>query len=64
VVDAFFAAARLGDFEALIAVLDPDVVLRSDPGALPGSVVVRGAEAVAAQALMFADPVGASYSVA
>src|SRR5262252_3847449 len=34
VVDAFFAAARRGDFEALIAVLDPDVVLRSDGGAL------------------------------
>jgi hypothetical protein len=50
------SAARLGDFEALIAVLDPDVVLRSDRGALPGSAVVRGAEAVAAQALMFADP--------
>jgi RNA polymerase sigma factor (sigma-70 family) len=56
VVDAFFAAARGGDFEALIAVLDPDVLLRFDRGALPGSVVVRGAEAVAARALMFADP--------
>jgi RNA polymerase sigma-70 factor, ECF subfamily len=57
VVDAFFAAARGGDFEALVAVLDPDVVLRSDRGALPGaSVVVRGAEAVAGQALMFAGP--------
>ncbi len=56
VVDAFFAAARGGDFEALIAVLDPDVLLRSDRGALPGSAVVRGAEAVAGQALMFADP--------
>ncbi|MGE5286291.1 MAG: RNA polymerase sigma factor SigJ [Micromonosporaceae bacterium] len=57
VVDAFFAAARRGDFEALVAVLDPDVTLRSDRGALPGaSVIVRGAEAVAGQALMFADP--------
>lgn len=57
VVDAFFAAAREGDFAALIAVLDPAVVLRSDRGALPGaSGVVRGASAVAAQALMFADP--------
>jgi RNA polymerase sigma factor (sigma-70 family) len=55
VVDAFFAAARDGDFEALVAVLDPDVVLRSDRGALPGSAVI-GAEAVASQALMFADP--------
>jgi RNA polymerase sigma-70 factor (ECF subfamily) len=57
VVDAFFAAARRGDLEALIAVLDPDVVLRFDGGALPGaSAVVRGAEAVASRALMFADP--------
>jgi RNA polymerase sigma-70 factor, ECF subfamily len=57
VVDAFFAAARGGDFEALLAVLDPDVVLRSDGGALPGaSVVIRGAQAVAGQALMFAGP--------
>jgi RNA polymerase sigma factor (sigma-70 family) len=58
VVDAFFAAARRGDFEALIAVLDPDVVLRSDGGRLrpAASVVVRGAQAVASQALMFARP--------
>jgi RNA polymerase sigma-70 factor (ECF subfamily) len=57
VVDAFFAAARGGDFEALVLVLDPDVVLRSDRGALPGeSVTVRGAEAVAGRALMFAGP--------
>jgi RNA polymerase sigma-70 factor, ECF subfamily len=56
VVDAFFAAARAGDFEALVAVLDPDVVLRSDGGATrPGaSVVVHGARAVAARALTFA----------
>jgi RNA polymerase sigma-70 factor (ECF subfamily) len=56
VVDAFFAAAHRGDFQVLVAVLDPDVVLRSDRGSLPGSGVVRGADAVAAQALMFADP--------
>jgi RNA polymerase sigma-70 factor, ECF subfamily len=56
IVDAFFAAAREGDFDALVAVLDPDVVLRSDRGALPGSAVLRGAEAVAGQALMFAGP--------
>jgi len=37
VVDAFFAAARRGDFEALISVLDPDVVLPSDGGAERGS---------------------------
>jgi ketosteroid isomerase-like protein len=56
VVDAFFAAARRGDFEALVAVLDPDVVLRSDGGALrPGSsMVLRGAEEVAERALVFA----------
>jgi RNA polymerase sigma factor (sigma-70 family) len=56
VVDAFLAAARNGDFEGLLAVLDPDVVLRSDGGAArPGLVsVVRGAEAVAARALTFA----------
>ena len=58
VVDAFFAAARRGDFEALIAVLDPDVVLRSDGGALrpAATAVVRGAQAVARQAAMFARP--------
>jgi RNA polymerase sigma factor (sigma-70 family) len=56
VVAAFFAAAREGDFDALVAVLDPDVVIRSDGGVLrpDASVVVRGAEAVAAQALRFA----------
>src|SRR6478609_5752476 len=53
VVDAFFAAARGGDFDALVAVLDPDVVLRADTGV--GILkVVRGAEAVSAQALSFA----------
>jgi RNA polymerase sigma factor (sigma-70 family) len=56
VVDAFFAAARDGDFDALVAVLDPDVVLRADGGALrpAASGVRRGAETVAAQALTFA----------
>ena len=53
VVDAFFAAARDGDFEALVAVLDPDVVSRGDGG--PGaSAVARGAREVAARALTFA----------
>jgi RNA polymerase sigma-70 factor (ECF subfamily) len=56
VVDAFFAAARGGDFEALIAVLDPDMVLRFDGGRPAASAVVRGAAAVAGRALMFADP--------
>lgn len=55
VVDAFIAAAREGDFDALVAVLDPDVVLRSDGGAAAGlSQYLRGAEAVAGQALMWA----------
>jgi RNA polymerase sigma-70 factor (ECF subfamily) len=56
VVDAFFAAARGGDFEALVAVLDPDVVLRSDGGtARPiATAVVHGARAVAERAMTFA----------
>jgi RNA polymerase sigma-70 factor (ECF subfamily) len=55
VVDAFLAAARSGDFERLLAVLDPDVVLRSDGGvARPGLVsLVHGAQAVAEQAMTF-----------
>jgi len=55
VVDAFFAASRHGDFGALVAVLDPDVVLRSDGGVLrpAASVVIRGAMAVASQAFEF-----------
>jgi RNA polymerase sigma-70 factor (ECF subfamily) len=48
VVDAFFAAARDGDFDALVAVLDPDVVLRADGGAAASaSIEIRGAHAVA-----------------
>jgi RNA polymerase sigma factor (sigma-70 family) len=54
IVDAFLAAARDGDFEGLLAVLDPDVVLRADAGALPLSREVRGAQAVAAGAMEFA----------
>jgi RNA polymerase sigma-70 factor (ECF subfamily) len=55
VVDAFLAAAHDGDFEALLAVLDPDVVLRADGGLVrPGlSREVRGARAVAEGALAF-----------
>ncbi len=54
VVDAFLAAARGGDFEALVSVLDPDVVLRADRGAeRGGSIEVTGAAAVADQALTF-----------
>jgi RNA polymerase sigma-70 factor (ECF subfamily) len=49
VVDAFFAASRDGDFDALVAVLDPDVELRIDGGTLreDASLIVRGAAAVA-----------------
>jgi RNA polymerase sigma-70 factor (ECF subfamily) len=55
VVDAFFAAARNGDFDTLVAVLDPDVVARADAGVdARASVVVRGAVAVAERALTFA----------
>jgi RNA polymerase sigma-70 factor (ECF subfamily) len=54
VVDAFLAAARGGDFDALVSVLDPEVVLRADRGAaLGGSIEVRGPSAVANQALTF-----------
>ena len=54
VVEAFLAAARMGDFDALVAVLDPDVVLRVDGGRTGLSKHVRGAEAVAAQAKLWA----------
>jgi RNA polymerase sigma-70 factor (ECF subfamily) len=56
VVDAFLAAARDGNFDALIAVLDPHVVLRADLGATPAGVTrkFRGARAVAEQAMSFA----------
>jgi ketosteroid isomerase-like protein len=52
-VDAFFAAARDGDFDALLAVLDPDVVVRADRGAARAGAPaeVRGAAAVAEQVL-------------
>jgi RNA polymerase sigma-70 factor (ECF subfamily) len=54
VIDAFLAAAREGDFQALLEVLDPDVVLRVDLGPLGGTSEVRGARAVAGQALSYA----------
>jgi RNA polymerase sigma-70 factor, ECF subfamily len=59
VVDAFLAASRKGDFEGLLAILDPDIVLRSDAGASPfgPSVLVRGAREVIAQSQRFA-PLG------
>jgi Sigma-70, region 4 len=54
VVDAFVAAVRDGDFKRLVAVLDPNVVLRADGGALAGaSRLVRGAQAVIEQAERF-----------
>jgi RNA polymerase sigma-70 factor (ECF subfamily) len=58
VVEAFFMAARAGRFESLVELLDPDVVLRTDFGprrpAVPAEV--RGAEAVAGQAIRFRNP--------
>jgi RNA polymerase sigma-70 factor, ECF subfamily len=53
VVNAFLAAARDGDFDSLLEVLDPDVVLRVDLGPVGGSREVRGARAVAGQALFY-----------
>ncbi len=54
-VDAFLAAARDGDFERLLAILDPDVVVRGDAGRLGPTVEpeVRGAAAVAGQAVRY-----------
>jgi RNA polymerase sigma factor (sigma-70 family) len=54
IVDAFIAAARDGDFDRLVALLDPDVVVRADFGPARGLQEVRGAAAVARQALGYA----------
>jgi RNA polymerase sigma-70 factor (ECF subfamily) len=54
VVEAFLAASRSGDFDALVAVLDPDVVLRADGGLTGLSQHIRGAETVASQAMVWA----------
>jgi RNA polymerase sigma-70 factor, ECF subfamily len=56
VVDAFFAASREGDFDALVGVLDPEIVLRADGGeARPSAThVIRGAVEVASRAMTFA----------
>jgi RNA polymerase sigma-70 factor, ECF subfamily len=54
VVEAFLAAARDGDFDRLVGVLDPDVVLRADLGAA-GSREVRGAAAVIGQAMFYSQ---------
>jgi len=55
VVDAFFAAAREGDFEGLVAVLDPDIVLRADGGSKRPELtqIIRGAATVAAGAITY-----------
>jgi RNA polymerase sigma-70 factor (ECF subfamily) len=55
VIDAFLAAARDGDFDRLVAVLDPEIVLRQDFGPVGGRREIRGAEAVASQALSYAQ---------
>jgi RNA polymerase sigma factor (sigma-70 family) len=59
VADAFLAAAREGDFTALVAVLDPDVTLRADSGATV--VRLRGAATVAGQALMYRGTGGVQF---
>ncbi|WP_445525573.1 RNA polymerase sigma factor SigJ [Streptomyces cyslabdanicus] len=67
VLEAFLAASRGGDFEALVAVLHPDVVLRVDSGVLArgaaASKVVHGARTVAAQALTFSQYAGTARLV-
>ena len=65
VVNAFFAAAHRGDFDGLIAVLDPDVVLHSDGGtARPdASMVLRGAAEVARRTLAIAHPAAPKHPV-
>jgi RNA polymerase sigma factor (sigma-70 family) len=55
VVEAFLAATREGDFDALVAVLDPDAVLRGDAGLTDLSRRVQGAKAVAGQALYWSQ---------
>jgi RNA polymerase sigma factor (sigma-70 family) len=58
VVDAFFSAARGGDLDTLVTLLHPDVTLRADfgPGRPAASTVVHGAEAVARQSRLGANP--------
>ena len=55
VVNAFVTAARGGDLDALLAVLDPEAVLRADRGGVHhgGSRIVRGARTIAEQAIFF-----------
>ena len=64
ILDAFVAAARQGNFDELVGLLDPDVVLRADAGpGSPLSQTVRGATAVAEQALRFAELSTSAYPV-
>ena len=64
ILDAFLAAAGDGDFEGLVTLLDPDVVLHADAGATsPLTRTVRGAAAVAGQALRFAALSSSAYPV-
>ncbi|MER6444305.1 RNA polymerase subunit sigma-70 [Streptomyces venezuelae] len=63
IVDAFLAASRGGDFDALVAVLDPDVVARSDGGTLRPALLRRGAAEVASQAITFARFAEAAHAV-
>jgi RNA polymerase sigma-70 factor, ECF subfamily len=62
VVEAFLAAARHGDYAALLAVLDPDVILRADRGDLRqgGLIEIRGARTVAQQAVTFSQLAGSA----
>ncbi|MEV1019816.1 sigma-70 family RNA polymerase sigma factor [Streptomyces sp. NPDC050264] len=62
VVDAWLAATRAGDFEALLALLDPDVLLRVDAGPGTASKLVRGALEVAGQATYFGQLVQTAYA--
>ena len=65
VIDAFFAAARGGRFDALVAMLDPQVVLRSDGGSTRPEVtlVLRGADAVARRVMQSATTASTLHSV-
>ncbi len=65
VVDGFFLAARSGEFDVLVALLHPDVVLRADfgPTRPASSTVIRGAAAVATQARLGANPAAQIHPV-
>ncbi|MCX4628649.1 sigma-70 family RNA polymerase sigma factor [Streptomyces sp. NBC_01443] len=63
VVEAFLTASRGGNLDALVDLLDPDVVARSDGGALRPSAIRRGATDVASNAVMFARFAAAAHPV-